>query len=419
MIRPSVPVALAHALVAFATPLARAQTAAPTPVPAHPQCTIANDAVIETPDEGYTFGNVEIAAAQTSALVTFYEPWSGRFDGGTNAGSVWIDARFPRGVVHETHSNSAAGCANEAIVAATRHGGDLTRFTFGWMATNGDSGDPHFALTDRRHRQQTQTRWQTPRTLVADGRANLVLGASIGIENRCADPCTCSVEEHPTASIRTFAFSDRRAESSVIQRATMTDPSARPFSALAVAVGNDRQAIAFRRGEDLFVQRIDASGALAGTAILLAHGGVGAPAIAYRGQALIALWAQRDVATAPYTIRWVEWDPEAGAPPSARMARAAAEGDSMMAPAVAVDGDRVLLAWSEGDDGHRGVIRVGAGRGDLAGIIATASTVTTAGGNARDPEVALTASNAWLVWQNFTSAHPRGELRLGSLRCAP
>jgi hypothetical protein len=188
-------------------------------------------------------------------------------------------------------------------------------------------------------------------------------------------------------------------------------------NAVAVAVGSDRQAIAYRSGADLFVQPVDSNGAALGTSILVAHGEVGAPAIAFRGPNLIVVWAQRANASSPYTLRSVEWDPTRGAPPASSQFAAATATDSIVAPSVSTDGDRVLLAWTEGDTARHGIVRVASGAGALPLVIASATAVTPSDANARDPEVALTSERAWITWQHFTRAHPRGERRVAQLRC--
>jgi len=57
--------------------------------------------------------------------------------------------------------------------------------------------------------------------------------------------------------------------------------------------------------------------------------------------------------------------------------------------------------------------------GDLAAALAHATLVTAQGGNERDPEVALTSERAWVAWQSFSRAHPRGEVMAAQLRCGP
>ncbi len=396
-------------VVSMATDAAWAQTASGAPA----TCSLAASAIIDRTEPDFSLDGAQIAAAGTSALVTFSHSWTGDVDNSGTAGSAWVSATFPRGTRVEPSFNSAASCASSLHLAPTRFGSDVTRFTYGWDAENGGSGDRHFALTDRRGHQRTENRWNEPRALYAAGRADLVIGIAIGSEMRCADPCACSADAVTGTALRSFAFGPARSTATILSRYPQ---GADAPAGIAVAVGADRQAIAYIVGHALSVLRLDATGAAIGAPMAIASGELGAPTIAYRGHTLIALWAQREAPAGRYGLRFAQWDPESAAPPVIQTV-AGSGADSALAPSIAVDGNRVLVAWTEGDLQRRGVIRVASTSGDLATALASPATITGPDANSRDPEVAITPDRAWVVWESYARSTPRGVLRLGMLNC--
>jgi hypothetical protein len=111
--------------------------------------------------------------------------------------------------------------------------------------------------------------------------------------------------------------------------------------------------IAFRRAQAVWLGAF-AADPMAARGPLLRVAGLGAqvgqPAIAASGDAVMAAWADRVGPSDPWAIRWVRFAPGELAPaPKDFSAPAGGLGSNVMAPAlVGLDGNRFLLAWTEG-----------------------------------------------------------------------
>lgn len=173
------------------------------------------------------------------------------------------------------------------------------------------------------------------------------------------------------------------------------------FDAPAIAVRGDHVAIAYRAHDDehaprqIFVAWIDP-----GTAkplakpVAIAKGDVGAPALYIDDGGAHVVWAQRT--SGPYAL--VRADLLASDPKPTAPSPLTTPTPSALAPSIAALGDRVLLAWMDGDARASGRIFAGIG----STLDAAASTAVERSDrsvkNARDPEWATAGDHALLVW---------------------
>jgi len=190
------------------------------------------------------------------------------------------------------------------------------------------------------------------------------------------------------------------------------------IEAPAAAVGKSMAAVAYRvvdatkNTRELHVARFDAKGEKIGSVLVLEKGNVGAPTLAFEGDALHVVWASRGSDREPYALRWSKIVGTAAPAPPQRLGTGIT---SAFAPSLAIeDGGRILIAWMEGDD-KTGTIKVGASTRGIASAIALAYPVSNPGTNARDPEVGLDGSAMFLVWQEL--GPKTQELRAAALKC--
>lgn len=177
---------------------------------------------------------------------------------------------------------------------------------------------------------------------------------------------------------------------------------ARPYD-VALAVSGGRTLVAYRTDGSIAALNLGAD-PIDASPVVVSEGQVGAPAVAWRGEAVVLVWAQRASDGAPYALHAVEWNPYATARPPAPTVIATGAA-SAFAPALVVRGSQVVLAWMEGDD-RAASVRVGATRRSIEHAVDHAVTVST-GGNARDPELAGSAAHAWIAWSEYPVGRSR------------
>src|SRR5205814_4276940 len=75
------------------------------------------------------------------------------------------------------------------------------------------------------------------------------------------------------------------------------------------------------------------------------------------GDEAVVAWAERDAASAPWGVRWIRWTAHAGPGTVRELALPpGGPGERAMAPSVAaLDGGRLLLAWTEAGHGRNQV----------------------------------------------------------------
>ena len=141
-----------------------------------------------------------------------------------------------------------------------------------------------------------------------------------------------------------------------------------------LGTGGER-VIALRRGGGIWVGSFRGGQTTSDLVKLSTSEYVGVPALDTRADEAVVAWAQRDTAASSWGVRWTRWTPHAGAgtvheltlPPGG-------PGDRAMAPSVsALEGRRVLLAWTEAGHGKnqvRAQVFDGADRplGDALGV---------------------------------------------------
>jgi hypothetical protein len=142
------------------------------------------------------------------------------------------------------------------------------------------------------------------------------------------------------------------------------------------ALGTEGERVmALRRGGGIWVGSFRGGQTTSDLVKLSTSAYVGVPALDTRADEAVVAWAQRDTAASPWGVRWARWTPQSGAgtvheltlPPGG-------PGDRAMAPSVsALEGRRVLLAWTEAGHGKnqvRAQVFDGADRalGDALGV---------------------------------------------------
>jgi hypothetical protein len=185
----------------------------------------------------------------------------------------------------------------------------------------------------------------------------------------------------------------------------------------AIAVGPAHIAVAYVTRSAFRVVLLDPTAHEAGPVrefALADHDELGAIAATYRGNDLVLAWGQRSSRTDPYRLRMLAFDPETSALPSPTVLETTANV-SAFAPAIAARGDLLVAAWMEGND-RAGVVKLAATRGEIDSLARGAVTISPAGVNARDPEIALAENVGWLVWQEFPDARHE-ELRASNMEC--
>lgn len=185
----------------------------------------------------------------------------------------------------------------------------------------------------------------------------------------------------------------------------------------AVAVGATKSAIMFRASRRLWIAPIAGDGYVAMRLHNIVTGEVGPPSIAYRGDVLYAVWAQRETARGPASLRWVAWNPFTDPDPTPQVLSVGTA--SATSPSLVVTNDRFVLAWSEGD-AQSSVVRVASTTGDFASLAARAVTVSPAGVDARNPVLGANASGSRVVlgWQSRAAAvNAPNTVRVATLAC--
>ncbi len=192
----------------------------------------------------------------------------------------------------------------------------------------------------------------------------------------------------------------------------------RPYD-VAIAFRGAHAFVAYRTAASVMGVTLTDEGVPVGTPVTLGFGEVGAPTVAWRGDALTVVWAQRDSARAPYSLRYIEWTRTA-ATPTPPAPRALVTGTtSAFAPSLVTVGDRRVLAWMEGDD-RNAAVRVSSTALGPEHLADHAVTVSAPTAHARDPELAVAGDRAWMAWSEYAAGQRRdqgnGHVRVSPLR---
>jgi hypothetical protein len=190
-------------------------------------------------------------------------------------------------------------------------------------------------------------------------------------------------------------------------------PGARPdgMTAPAISAAGDRAAYAYHRTKkdgaqkDLVVGLVDTkSGKPIGAPVLVASGDLGRPAVLLDGDTLHVVWAARDRASDPYTLRRATLRFAATATLDAGPSELSAPSaistptSTALSPSIAKVGGSVALAWMDAADTKHGAIWAGAGAtlDDAARAAEQRSAADVK--NARDPRWGATGDRAALAW---------------------
>ena len=150
-------------------------------------------------------------------------------------------------------------------------------------------------------------------------------------------------------------------------------------------------ALAFRRGNAIFVGVAKGEGALTTDGSLARIAGlglVGSPAIATSGDSIIVAWSDRASAQDPWQIRWTKLG-ASGVLDAAKQLELpeGGLGTQAMSPSVAgLGGGRFVIAWSEGTPSHQVRAQSLNADGSPSG---TALALSAAGINAGQPQIAV------------------------------
>jgi hypothetical protein len=235
----------------------------------------------------------------------------------------------------------------------------------------------------------------------------LVLG---GVETPCGNRYDCPelferLEQRGfPKSLRTLSFVVKQPHSEILYRGTIKSP--KKSFVPAVATSAERGLVAYRVDDQLKAQWVTLDGKAVGDALGVGRSGdIGAPAVTMAGDQAYVIWAYRARAGDAYRL-WVARIGQAKAELEVPLDTGA---ESSFAPAVAAQNDSLMVTWMQGDGGRRGSIQLGRvpiailtpGR-DLIPVSAIAAQ-TPDGGNRRDPEIAIDRDRVYLAWSDFTT----------------
>jgi hypothetical protein len=160
-------------------------------------------------------------------------------------------------------------------------------------------------------------------------------------------------------------------------------------------------ALAFRQGNAINLGLAEHHETLAATGGLLRFEGLGAnvgsPAVAINDGVVVAAWADRASADAPWGLRWIHFAVgQAPAQPTVFSPPPGGRGDQAMSPALAaVAGKRFLLVWTEGSASGHDVRAVTLSEdGDFVGSPLNISSI---GSNAGQGQAVVTAGGQGII----------------------
>jgi hypothetical protein len=393
-----------------------ATTSASAAASSAPVASAANDAdkCVVAIDHGQRVGvgdteRATIAAGGTDAILAIVETWTASNGmSGTRTVRAVFDAKFP--VVKFDEAPAAyRGEESGSVGAAAFFGGKPHTITFGNGGNGGWADSSQFLVAPAGTKTGTKVKaTHSSKKLAAAARDDLAVAVSVGIETNGNDPNLVPKFEKSKAA-RAFTWDGNGAKSAVI-----LDDKDEP-TAVAVAVGKSQAAAVIRAGKKLWVVRIGNDAARIGDPVELAAGEVGSPTAVFSGDNLNVVWAQADTKGSPYQLKWANFDPSKGR--IDLITPLDTKGASSFSPTLAMFKGHVLLAWMEGDASKTGRVRLS--RLDGKGPFDARTATISHGTNARDPRIAASDGGAWIVWSEFSTAMPKGDLRASKIVCAP
>ena len=203
--------------------------------------------------------------------------------------------------------------------------------------------------------------------------------------------------------LRSLSFAGKTPLSEILFKGTDKTPE-KPFVP-AVAARASRVLTVYRIDERLEARWITLLGKKVGSAFVVGErGDVGAPAVSFVGASAYATWAYRAAKTEPYRL-WVARVGTDGVEASVSIDTGT---ESAFAPGIAELDGSLLLVWMQGDEGRRGMIRLGqlptervaSTQGSIH--LDSMADLTPGNGNRRDPEIAAQAERIYIAWSDFT-----------------
>lgn len=236
-----------------------------------------------------------------------------------------------------------------------------------------------------------------------------------------------AVAENAPRELRLLTFVPRQAPVSRVLYAQRHDPrdpnplwpadvASRP---IAVAVGPDGGVVIWPSQSRLlalsFASNLTADGGPREIASAPQGSAIGAPVIVARGRGFDAAWSVLNTSTRKYELVGASFTDRRATPSVTTLAQPA--GANAFAPALSVQGTRLVLAWTEGDLQAQAVVRAGSSTQSLAAAAQSAALIGAPRGNRRDPELSSTAAGTWMVVQQFDARTRNGVARIATLRC--
>ena len=400
---PHAPVQGATSASASALP-AVATTATPTAIPA---CSIEASVAI-APKDLTSLENVRVVHGGRT-LVTWQDantaPRMG--DSSVSANAAWIDwSASPRYAMAKLPYRAYAS-AEWSHIGPTR-GNGLELFTYGiagkWVFTLYDQNETALGKLDINDDPPKAAKtFMTNMTVREDFAVaeNAPVAAVAGWESPCPSYYACDqlyqqgMEKGFVDGVRVIDLASKRSELVWKSSAPRSHKQTVPTYVPAIAIGKTKGAVAFRLDKSIQLAPLDASHEPS-PPVQIASAEVGAPAVAIDGDHVIVAWAERAAASDPYhLVVWVD-----GATHVVKTGT-----QSAFAPALAAHDGEVLLAWMEGDAAKRGVVRMS--RVSLTGNwpdLSAAPALSETTGNARDPEISMQGDEAIVVWSEIAQA---------------
>jgi len=263
-------------------------------------------------------------------------------------------------------------------------------------------------MVDSRGARRIGTPRQDIQTFVASRRVALAATSELG----CDEYCECRDTAPPALWVYPLGGTGAKASKIASFAGSGREASLVP----ALAMGDGHGVGAYRDRGALYLFWLDAAGTPEGASLRFDAGDVGAPALAISGNRVLVAWARRGKGKdEPYALKWMSLEhgtktfPEPETLPTT---------GSAFAPGVLTDGTEAIFTWMEGDAGTKGAVL--AARRPLARAGHPSGAVMVSpldDDNARDPEVSGTVDAPVIVYGKFGKARPGGVPRIAYLAC--
>ncbi len=340
-----------------------------------------------------------VAVIDDKALVVSTRTASDASDASARTDARGSTARVQMSAVTGVPAGPAIERSDGAVAAATSSGNALAVLSLHW--------DPSLASSA----VILEAAEGPARTLAhGDFRGGAFAGAARG-ELGIALTSGVGPEAIVLPSVYAIVFTSSAAKTVRIER---LEPRAIIDSGAAAVGSNGLAAVAYRvvRGgvEELHVATLAADGKMVGRVEVVDRGHVEAPSIAFEGDTLHIVWESRAAETGRSVLRWIKRRTAAAPGPYQTLGTGVLDAHS---PALAIEGDRFALAWSEGRDGR--VVKAGSSTRGLSGALEGAVVVSDPQTLASRPKIAVHREATVVVWEETSGKTT--ELRASPLVC--